>query len=380
MLIGKKKVVFVAMSGGVDSSVSALLLKHMGFDVVGVTMMLYKAKMKGEGRSCCTVYDISDAERVARKIKIPFYVMDMQDDFRKYVIENFISEYKNGRTPIPCVHCNNFIKFNIFFRKAQKLGADLIATGHYAVKKMYGGKVFIAKSKDIKKDQSYFLFGLTSEILEKVIFPVGGMTKERVRKIAEGYGLPTAKKRESQDICFTEGRDWRDVMKEMGIEEKEGKIIYKGKIVGKHPGYFFFTVGQRRGLGVRVGKPVYITGIIPEENIVVIGEEEELMKERFYVKDVIFANENVKNKLIENGKIECIVKVRYSHQGTYSLIRPADEEAKCVEVLLNEKYGPIVPGQACVFYVEDIVIGGGFISEVAPKYEHARLPLSASTM
>jgi tRNA-specific 2-thiouridylase len=365
MLLKNKKVVFVAMSGGVDSSVSALILKQMGFDVVGVTFLLYESKVKGEGRTCCSAYDISDAERVAMKIKIPFYVMDMREEFRKFIIENFISEYKAGRTPIPCVHCNDIIKFKIFFEKAKKLGADFIATGHYALKRQENGYAYISKAYDRKKDQSYFLFGLKSEQLKNILFPVGGMTKDYVRKVAYDFDLPTAKKPESQDICFTEGKDWREKIKEFGVQEKKGEIvdIESGKVVGEHNGYFFFTIGQRRGLNVALGRPVYVVKLDPEKNRVFVGNKENLLVRKFFVENLSFPNEEIEQKL-ENEGMECVVKVRYTHEGTEAFVRKQDGK---LLIIFKERFGPVVPGQACVLYKHDKVLGGGFISHV--EYE-----------
>jgi tRNA (5-methylaminomethyl-2-thiouridylate)-methyltransferase len=367
MLLKNKKLVFVAMSGGVDSSVSALLLKQMGFDVVGVTFLLYESRSKGEGRTCCSTYDISDAERVAMKIKIPFYVMDMRDEFRKFIIENFVSEYKAGRTPIPCVHCNDVIKFKIFFEKAKKLGADFIATGHYSLKIQENGYTYISKAYDRKKDQSYFLFGLKSEQLKNILFPVGGMTKDYVRKIAEVFDLPTARKRESQDICFTEGKDWREKIKELGVQEKKGEIIEfdSGKVVGEHDGYFFFTIGQRRGLNVALGKPVYVIKLDPERNRVFVGSKENLLVKKFFVENLSFPNEEIEEKLESHG-IDCVVKVRYAHEGTEAFVRKVDGK---LIVVFKERFGPVVPGQACVLYKNDRVLGGGFISSVEYYYE-----------
>ncbi len=365
MVASKRKTVFVAMSGGVDSSVSALLLKQMGFDVVGVTMLLYNPN-KGAGRSCCSVYDISDAEAVARKIKIPFYVMDMREEFKKFVIDNFISEYLNARTPSPCVHCNNFIKFDLFLKKAEKIGADYIATGHYAVKLIEGTDFVVGVAKDKKKDQSYFLFGLTSEQLKKIIFPVGNMTKSLVRKMASEYELPTAVKPDSQDLCFTEGKDWKEIIRACVGKEKPGYIVdEKGKIIGKHAGYFFFTVGQRRGLEIklRAGTPLYVTEVDKDKNLIKVGDKESLIIYEFVVKDVIFPSDIIREKFRKGIKV--VARVRYTHSGTPAFVRLMENGE--VYVKFEEGYGPVVPGQACVFYSGQSVLGGGFISYTFPR-------------
>ncbi|MCS7212742.1 MAG: tRNA 2-thiouridine(34) synthase MnmA [Candidatus Calescibacterium sp.] len=353
------KRVIVAMSGGVDSSVSAVLLKQMGFDVVGVSLLLYDTKAKSHGRTCCTIYDLSDAERVARKIRIPFYILDMREEFRKFVIENFISEYRNARTPIPCVHCNNYIKFDILLKKAEEISADYIATGHYAVKIKENGNYYVSKAPDHQKDQSYFLFGLTSEKLKKIIFPVGKLLKSQVRKIAEELNLPVADKKDSQDICFTEGKEIKDVLKGFGLDERIGKIKdEKGNVVGHHSGYYFLTVGQRRGLGVRLGKPMYVIDINKDKNEIVVGEKHRLLTKNFCVENLTFANKDIEERA-KNG-IECIIKVRYSHQGSSGRII---SNGKRTYVEFHEEYGPVVPGQACVFYENEKIIGGGFISD-----------------
>lgn len=359
MLMKNNKRIVVAMSGGVDSSVSALLLKQKGFDVIGVTLLLYEPKTKSPGRTCCSVYDISDAERVAQKIKIPFYTLDMREEFRKYVVEDFINEYKNARTPIPCVHCNNHLKFDLLLKKAEYLSADYIATGHYAIKVKDKNKIYVGKSVDQQKDQSYFLFGLTSEKLQRVLFPVGWMTKSQVRKIAQEYNLPVANKKDSQDICFVEGRDIKEVLKDFGLEEKPGKIIDEnGENIGMHKGYYFFTVGQRRGLGVRLGKPAYILNIDKIKNEITVGDKEKLMVKNFCVERFIFANDDIEQK--STSGIECTIKVRYSHQGNKGVIF---KNWNIIYVEFYEPYGPVVPGQACVFYNGNKVIGGGFISD-----------------
>ena len=363
MLVGTKKTVWVAMSGGVDSSVSALLLKQLGFHVVGVTFHLWDAQ-KGGGRSCCTAWDVSDAQAVARKIKIPHYTIDLREEFRKYVFQNFIDEYKRGRTPIPCVHCNDVIKFKFFLEKACQLGADFIATGHYARKHITFETTMLKIAKDEKKDQTYFLFTLDEKTLRKTIFPLGNLTKAEVRKIAKTWELPVAEKQESQDICFVEGRSWQEVLKPYFGERKGVFVDEKGNVVGYHNGYFYFTVGQRRGLGVALGKKVYVKKIIPEENKVVLAEKEKLKVDEFEVEDVSFPSEKIA-KLFAEG-FECVARVRYSHEGTPAIVKITEKKNGKFKVNVKFKtpYGPVVPGQACVFYKDNLVLGGGFISQV----------------
>lgn len=353
--MGSVKRVLVAMSGGVDSSVSALLLKQMGFDVIGINLLLFDRHAEDGSRSS----EETDVKAVARKINIPLYVLDIRHKFKELIIEYFLKEYERARTPIPCARCNRYIKFDILLRKAEELGADYIATGHYAIKTKIGNRYYIKSALDKQKDQSYFLFSLSSDELKRIIFPVGYLKKSQVRDIAKAYELPVANKKDSQDICFKGGRDLKDLLEDLGLREKAGKIRDEsGRIVGSHKGYYFFTLGQRRGLRVRLGKPVYIIGIDRHRNEVIVGPKERLLTRKFTVEDFRFANEDIEREAKEG--LECIIKVRYAHQGNAGKIFVS---GKRIYVEFYGEYGPVVSGQACVFYKDDIVIGGGFISD-----------------
>lgn len=345
--------VCIAMSGGVDSSTTAGILKEIGFDVFGVFMKLWDSN-KSE-RGCCSLNDSHDALRVANKLNIPFYVLNFKEEFKKYVIDYFISEYEKGRTPNPCIMCNKFIKFEFLLKRAKTFGADYIATGHYARIEKIEDKLLMFKALDKRKDQSYFLFNLDKKILKDVLFPLGEFTKEQVRKKAEEFNLITAKKKESQEICFIE-KDYRDFLKEMGIREKKGYIVdLKGKVLGTHEGYFNFTIGQRSGLNVAVGRPVYVYKIIPEENLVVVGDNESLFRTTFLIEDVNFF------ETLDFEK-EYDTKIRYAHKGEKAKIKKLKEDKYLIEFITPQR--GITPGQAAVIYDGDKLIGGGWIKEV----------------
>ncbi len=350
MSLNSNKTVCVAMSGGVDSSTVALLLKQAGFNVFGVFMKLWDDEKKERG--CCSLDDANDALRVCEKIGIPFYVLNLKEEFRKEVVQYFVNEYVMGRTPNPCVYCNNKMKFDILFRKVKTFGADYIATGHYARIVNTGDDYRLCKGLDPNKDQSYFLFSTAREMLPHIKFPVGELRKEDVREIAAGAGLKKKKKRESQEICFVRD-DYRDFLKQAGIEEKKGNIVdTSGKVLGEHKGYFNFTIGQRNGLNIALGKPVYVIKIVPEENLIVVGDEKELYSSQFFIGECNFLADI---KFDERY----FIKVRYRHKGEYGKI--VGEENGVYEVVFEKPQRGITPGQAAVFYKDDTVVGGGWI-------------------
>ncbi len=343
------KKVCVAMSGGVDSSVAAFLLKEAGYDVFGVFMKLWDDP---ESKStCCSLSDSLDALRVSEKLKIPFYVLNFQDEFREYVIEYFIREYKKGNTPNPCINCNLYLKFNFLLNKAQLMGADYLATGHYARIVKEGDEYFLCKGVDGKKDQSYFLFNITRALLSKIIFPLGDYTKEQVRAVAEREGLVTARKKESQEICFIEN-DYREFLKKHGFREEPGDITdIKGNVIGRHKGYFNYTIGQRGGLNVAKGYPIYVIDIIPEKNIIIADREEYLFKKEFDIKDL-----NLLDHVREDRSYS--VKIRYKHRGERAYIRIVNDKYR---ISFETAQRAITPGQAAVIYDGDRVVGGGWI-------------------
>jgi len=348
-----KQKVCIAMSGGVDSSTSAALLKKAGFDVFGVFMKLWDSSKNVRG--CCSLDDANDALRVAEKLKIPFYVLNMKEEFRKFVVDYFVDEYKRGRTPNPCIMCNRFLKFDFLLKKAKTFGADYISTGHYARIETEDGKKFIYKAFDGKKDQSYFLFNIPRDLIDNIIFPLGRLKKDEVRKKAEAFGLITSKKRESQEICFID-KDYREFLKEMGVKEKKGYIVdIKGKVLGTHRGYFNFTIGQRSGLNISIGKPVYVLNIIPEENLVIVGDEEKLYKTTFVAEHCNFFDEPKLNK-------PYFTKIRYSHKGEFAKLSPINDNEFLVE--FEKPQRAITPGQAVVFYDGEKIVGGGWIKEI----------------
>lgn len=346
------KKVCVAMSGGVDSSTCAGILKEQGFDVFGVFMKLWDSEKKERG--CCSLDDSNDALRVATKLGIPFYVLNMKEEFKRFVIDYFVKEYQNGRTPNPCIMCNKFLKFEFLLDRAKIFGAHYVATGHYSKIVTEQNKFFLYRAVDAKKDQSYFLFNIPQERLDSIIFPLGNMKKEEVRKKAEKLGLVTARKKESQEICFVD-KDYRIFLKDIGLKEKKGYIIdTKGKVLGIHSGYFNFTIGQRSGLNISVGKPVYVLKIIPEENLIVVGDDEKLYRTSFIIEDCNFFEE----PMIEKSYF---TKIRYSHKGEFSKISKKDN---LYIVEFEKPQRGITPGQAAVFYDGEKLVGGGWIKEV----------------
>ena len=353
-----KKRILVAMSGGVDSSTVAAILKKEGHDVIGVTMQLWDYG-DGEG-GCCSADDVRDARMVAEEIGIPHYVVNYMDVFKKYVVEDFINKYLSGRTPNPCVLCNQFMKFNFLLRRAMELGADYLATGHYARVETdeEEKRFYLCKANDESKDQSYFLFALTQNELKRLIFPLGSMTKSEVRDIAKNMNIKVANKPDSQDVCFITGGDYREFLKDHAeVKNGKGEIVdTNGNVLGNHDGVFSFTVGQRRGLGISKGKPLYVIKVDPESNKVVVGEENDISRTTLMASDVIWINES------PSDEIRVKTRIRYRHRESDSVVRMRSDGEALVE--FKDPQRAITPGQAVVFYESDRVLGGGWIKEV----------------
>jgi len=353
--MGKR--VFVAMSGGVDSSVAAALLKKQGYEVTGLTMCFNLAERSGDKPSCCGLSGIEDARRVAYKLGIPHYVINLNKDFSRLVIDDFCREYLSGRTPNPCVRCNQFIKFGILLRKAVGLGADFLATGHYARIVRSAGALALKKAKDTRKDQSYFLYRLDPGQLKQVLFPLGDYTKPRVRAIASELGLNVAKKQDSQEICFLPEGNYGGLLEEKGAGRiRPGDFIDNdGKVLGRHKGILFYTIGQRQGLGIAMGYPVYVIRIDVGSNRITVGSREEACKKEFFVKDAHFSCRPFKKK------IEIKVKIRYNHKESAASVYP---ERAGLRVCFKQPQFAVTPGQSAVFYSMSTVLGGGIIEKV----------------
>lgn len=352
------KRVVVAMSGGVDSSVAAALLKEQGYQVIGVTMNVWQSGGEPAERfgGCCGRSDIEDARQVCHRLGIPHYALDFREIFAREVIDYFCREYAVGRTPNPCIRCNRSLKFETLLRKARGLGADLIATGHYARIEKAGGRYLLKKGLDACKDQSYVLYQMTREQLAHVLMPVGGLTKDEVRSRARELVLPVAEKPESQDICFAlEGGYPAFLAEKVPESVRPGPIVDQaGRQVGSHRGISFYTVGQRRGLGLAEGEPRYVTAIRPEDNTVVIGS-----RESRYGKALVASELNWVSIAPPETPFEARAKIRYRHPEAPAFISPLDDDR--VRVEFEEPQMAITPGQAVVFYDGDSVIGGGTI-------------------
>ncbi len=348
-----KKRVVVGMSGGVDSSVAAWLLKEQGYDVLGVTMQHF------DGMDAI----MEDARAVAQKLQIPWQAVDFKQEFKKEVMDYFVAEYLCGRTPNPCVMCNRHIKWQALWEYAKGQGAEMIATGHYArLVQLENGRLAVANSVTAKKDQTYALYQLTQEQLSHTLMPVGEFPKEEVRRMAEEAGLPVAHKRDSQEICFIPDHDYGAFIQRAMEEAKEKRkalepgnfVTAQGQVLGRHEGIIHYTVGQRKGLNLAMGHPVFVTAIRPDTNEVVIGENEELFTTRLLCGRVNFM---AVERLTKERRV--IGKIRYGHQGTPCTIRMAGEDL--LECLFEEPVRAITPGQSAVFYEDGHIFGGGTI-------------------
>lgn len=348
--------VVVAMSGGVDSSVAACLLHEQGHEVVGMAIKSWPAELCGEEpkKSC---YSPEDARSVAYQLGIPFYLINLEELFREKVVRYFVSEYAQGRTPNPCIPCNDHVKFGALLKKAQGMGYEYIATGHYA-RVSYNPdarRYHLKEAKYIEKDQSYVLFGLMQEKLSHILFPVGEMTKGEVRAQARRFGLRVAEKAESQDACFLGGKDYRTYLKEEGMDAREGEIVDEnGKILGKHPGLHAFTVGQRSGLRISVGRAIYVTAIDRSGNRLIVGPREALARREMWVDQVNWISEE-----FPEGKTRDLwVKIRYKHPKARASV--CREGTSCRITFKDPAYA-VTPGQAAVFYDGETVVAGGWI-------------------
>ncbi len=360
--------VLVAMSGGVDSSVAAVMLHEQGYDVIGITMKTWdyhrSGGNNGKETGCCTVESMNDARHIAVKYGFKHFIVDIRDEFGDWVIDRFVEEYTSGRTPNPCVLCNTHIKWAALLRRADNLGCDYIATGHYANVREEDGRYIISKGKDHDKDQSYALWGVQQKHLERTIFPLGKYRKTEIRKIAEDYGLlNVANKPDSYEICFIPDNNYHRFLNDRveGLEEKVagGNFVDKfGKIVGKHKGFPYYTIGQRRGLDIALGYPVYVTHIDPVNNVITVGEKEDLISTTCKAKELNL----VKYDRIPGDEMEIVGKIRYNDSGASGTITQISDEE--IKVHFPAGREAITPGQAIVCYEGDDVVAGGWIHKV----------------
>ena len=350
--------VVVAMSGGVDSSVAAALLKEQGYEVIGMMLRLWSEPGKEESNRCCTPDSMAQARRVAAKLDIPFYVIDAKDVFRETVVEYFLSGYARGETPNPCLVCNQKIRWTFLLDHALALGADYMSTGHYVrIRKNENGKSELLRAVDPGKDQSYVLHVLTQDKLKHALFPVGDYPKPEIRAIAEKYGLPTASRKDSQDLCFLAGEDYRNFLQRNAAEMlTAGEIVTRaGMSIGEHTGLANYTIGQRKGLGVASAVPLYVLGKNAQTNALIVGTQEELGARELTARDVNWLSGNV-----PDGPFRAEVKIRYTAREAAATVTPIHNGGQAA-VQFDAPQRDITAGQAAVFYQGDVMIGGGII-------------------
>lgn len=365
--MSKQGKVLVAMSGGIDSSVTAMMLHEQGYEVIGITMKTWDYESSGSNKretGCCSLDSINDARSIAVNFGFPHYILDIRGEFGEYIINNFVQEYLAGRTPNPCVLCNTHIKWEALLKRADMLDCEFIATGHYAQLRNENGRRVIFKGVDEKKDQTYVLWGLSQESLNRTFFPLGGFRKDEIRKMAKEAGfIDLANKSESYDICFVPDNDYRAFLKhrmpELEAKVEGGNYLYKGKTVGKHRGYPFYTIGQRKGLDIALGDPVFVKEIIPETNTVVLGDKEDLEEIQLTVRDY-----NLIKYASLPDDFTALTKIRYKDPGAMATIHTNQDK---LNVVFHTPVTGVAPGQSAVMYEGDDLIGGGIIDRKITK-------------